>query len=91
VQSCHAAIECAKKFDLEKLPDHPSVIILGIKDEAKLFQVKNYLLSQDIDYCPFHEADLDNQLTALATEPIVGEKRKLFKKFQLLRSKGGVQ
>jgi hypothetical protein len=34
---------------------------------------------------PFYEADLGYQLTAFATEPIFGEKRRLFKRLQLFK------
>lgn len=91
VQACHASIECANLFNLEKLPDHPSVIILAAKNENKLQQCVSFLSENNIQFVEFHEPDLGHQLTAIATEPIFGDKRNLFKKFQLLRSKGGVQ
>lgn len=89
VQSCHACIESANAFDLGKLSDHPSVIILGVRDETKLHQARQFLMDNGIKHCHFYERDLDDQLTSLATGPIFGEQRKLFRKFQLLRLKGG--
>lgn len=89
VQSCHAAIECANCFGLKDLPDHPSVIILGVKNEAKLQQARRFLIENQIQHVHFYEADMDDQLTALACEPISGDRRKLFRKFQLLKSKVG--
>jgi hypothetical protein len=33
----------------------------------------------------FHEPDIGNQATALATEPVYGDDRKYFKKYRLLK------
>lgn len=85
VQSCHACIEASKAFNLEELDEHPSVIILDIKTEAKLNNVKNYLDSVGIKFVSFHEPDRDNELTSIATEPIFGDKRRYFKKYQLIK------
>lgn len=38
-----------------------------------------------IKYQPFYEADIGNQLTAIATKPIYGENRRHFQKYNLLR------
>lgn len=85
VQSCHSCIEASKAFHLEKLDDHPSVIILDIKTEAKLTNVRNYLSSVGIKFVSFYEPDRDNELTSIATEPIFEDRRRFFKKFQLIK------
>jgi hypothetical protein len=85
VQSCHAAIEAANAFKLDHLPDHPSVIICSAKNEQKLHSIRKYLIENGIQHAHFYESDLDDQLTALATEPVHGERRQLFRKFQLLK------
>lgn len=87
MQSCHACIESAKAFRLEELDDHPSVIILDIKTEAKLNNVKNYLDSIGVKFVSFHEPDRDNELTSIATEPIFEDRRRFFKKFQLIKER----
>lgn len=84
VQSCHASIEAA----LHLIPpniEHPHVIVCGIDNEEKLNKVVNKLNNNGIKFRPFREADMEDQLTALATEPIFGERRKLFKNYQLLK------
>ncbi len=65
------------------------MIILGVKDEQRLFGARKFLVESGIQHCHFYEPDIGDELTALATEPVVGGQRKLFRKFQLLRSKGG--
>lgn len=87
VQSCHACIEATKAFAINELDDHPSVIILGAKNEQKLQQVRKYLIDHGIQHVHFYESDLDHELMALATEPIHGDRRQLFRKFQLIKAK----
>ena len=84
VQSCHAVIEATKAFDIERLSDHPSVIILSAKNENRLHRVRKYLIEQNIQHVHFYEPDLDDELTALATEPIFGNRREALRKYQLL-------
>ena len=43
------------------------------------------LRENNISHKPFYEPDLDNRLTAIATEPISGDSRKHFRKLQLVR------
>lgn len=88
VQSVHAAIEAANHFDFKSLEDHPYVVILSARDERRLHRARRYLIDQGVKHVQFHESDLDDQLTALATEPINGDRRKLFNKYQLLN--GGI-
>lgn len=78
-------IEAAKAFKLECLDNHPSVIILAARSELRLKNIQTYLSEQQIQFVPFCEPDLDNQLTALATEPIYSEKRHLFQKYHLVK------
>ena len=77
-------IEATKAFNLERLSDHPSVIILSAKNENRLHRVRKYLIDNSIQHVHFYEPDMDDELTALATEPICGSKRDLLRKYQLL-------
>jgi D-alanine-D-alanine ligase-like ATP-grasp enzyme len=83
VQSVHAAIEATRAF-VKNGQEHPSVIILEVKSEEKLKKVMEELDGK-VNYVIFRESDRDNEITALATEPIYGETRKLFKRFQLIQ------
>lgn len=84
VQSAHAVIEATKTFNLERLPDHPSVVILSAKNENRLNRVRKYLIDQGILHVQFFEPDMDNQLTAIATQPLFGSRREVLRKYQLL-------
>ena len=86
VQSVHAAIEATKAF---KQPSrHPSVIICSVEDERALQKAIFKIEQSGVKYKAFLEPDIGNQLTAIATEPICGDGRKVFKKFKLMN--GGV-
>ena len=87
VQSCHACIEAAKAFSVDRLETHPSVIILSAKNEQRLHRVRKYLVDQGVRHVHFYEPDIGHELTAIATEPIRGAKREAFKKYQLLTGK----
>lgn len=78
-------IEATKAFEIERLSDHPSVIILSAKNENRLHRVRKYLIDNGIRHVHFYEPDIGNELTALATEPIFEDRRPLFKKYQLIR------
>lgn len=83
VQSCHAIIEATRNFNMTG--EHPSVIICEVKSEHKLREIAKELTGNHIKYCSFHEPDIGDQLTAIASEPLRLEKRDAFKRFQLLR------
>jgi hypothetical protein len=89
VQCSHVAIEAATIFDLGSLPDHPYLVILAAKNEARLHRARQYLIKNGIRHAHFYESDLGNSLTALATEPIPASSplRELFKKYQLIKPK----
>lgn len=93
VQSCHAAIEATHAFKLGELPDHPHLVLLSIKDEARLHKVQAHLREHGIRFADFHETDLGESLTAVATEPIPFESslRKHLRKYQLLKEKMPLQ
>lgn len=84
VQSCHASIEAA----LHLIPttiEHPHVIVCGVDNEDKLKKAASKLDCLGVRFKRFHEADMQDQLTALATGPIYGDNRKIFKNYQLLK------
>lgn len=80
VQSCHTSIEsfCKSKHK------HYSIICLVVKNEKKLQAVIEELLEENISVSIFREPDLGNSITAICTEPLIGNQREKLKRFQLL-------
>jgi hypothetical protein len=85
VQSCHAVAEAARSL-LPPDPDqeHPHLIVCGVRDERSLWQSLDRLRRLGVRFHAFCEPDLGGQLTALATEPVFGDQRRLFRRFPLL-------
>ena len=84
VQACHAVIESTKSFEQSH---HPSVIICTVPNEESLTEFFSRLDDSNIRYKAFNEPDIGDEWTAIATEPIHGDKRKAFSNLPLL--KGG--
>lgn len=85
VQSSHACIEAASKFKFGDLSEHPHLIMLGTKSEEQLENIKKKLCDQQIQFAQFNEADRNDELTAVCTDAVFGDKRDFFRKFQLLK------
>lgn len=83
VQSCHAAIESAKSFLSNEL-EHPHLVVLGVKGEQQLYNSARKLDKAGVQYRIFTEPDRNGEATALATEPIFGERRHLFRAYRCL-------
>jgi hypothetical protein len=65
---------------------HPYLVLLGVRDEQELFQTLCRLEALGITFKVFREPDRNNELTAIATAPLSGATRKLFKRYQCLQS-----
>ncbi len=83
MQAAHAAYEAARTFDRPDQP-HPHFVVCGLPNEAALVQAQ-HRISPHVKHRPFYEEDIGNQLTAIATEPVEGEVRKLFRRYSLLK------
>lgn len=84
VQAAHAAINAGVHF-LNTESIHPHLVLCGIESEAHLQLALERARAVGIQCQPFYEADLGDQLTAFSTEPLVGDARRHFKRYNLLR------
>ena len=87
MQACHAAVEVAKSLLPVDLP-HPHLIVCAVRGERQLFQCLDRLRRSGIACRAFHEPDRGNELTAVGTEPIWDERRRLFKRYRCLSQPG---
>ena len=85
VQSSHALLNATRDGLIPSDIEHPHLIICELPSEEKLHQFMHTLEIAGIRHSTFREPDRGNELTAIACEPISGEKRSIFRKLQLLR------
>lgn len=87
VQSAHAIFEQARH---SKPNFHPSIIVLEAEDEAELKKIAAYLVSKNINFKMFREPmqPYENSITAIATESLNLQRKKMLKMYNLLRMEG---
>lgn len=85
VQASHAILEASQKFGYPK--HKTSIIILEAKNKEDLFSAHHYLNKNNINNYMFYEPDFEMGESALATEALYGENRKILRKFKLINHK----
>lgn len=83
VQSAHACIEATRSF-LDSQTEHPHLVVLAVQDEQQLQRCADKLGDVGIKFRLFIEPDRNDEATALATEPVFGEQRAHFRRYQCL-------
>jgi hypothetical protein len=83
VQACHAVLE-ASRDGILVTDAHPHLVVLEAKDERKLKEVCMYLEANGVEHRCFIEPDQGSSLTSIATLPLSGDARRLFRRFQCL-------
>jgi hypothetical protein len=83
VQACHAALEAARFLLPPDLP-HPHLVVCGVADERHLYRCVERFRRLGVSHRPFHEPDRDNEMTAIATGPIFGSRRRIFRRYRCL-------
>ena len=79
VQTAHAVDELNKEY-----PHSPGnyMVLCSVNDEYDLFDVSTRLKENGIKFHMFYETDVESY-TAIATEPLIGYKRKPMKRYSL--------
>lgn len=85
VQTAHAGIELTRQGLIPSHYDHPHLVVIGIDHEEKLRSIFSKIEQNGVRCIPFIEPDFDNEMTAFATEPILEDRRHLFRRFNCLR------
>jgi len=84
VQVGHVCIEAGREF---LTPDNSFLVLCSVENEEELLAVEEYLGLRGIKSVKFWEPDDNMGWTALATQPVSGKDRKVFKRFQLWNTK----
>ncbi len=83
VQAIHASIEATKRFP--QPAETVYVVLCSVRNETKLRNALEFIRGHGVKCADFREPDLDNELTAIATEPVYQDKRHIFRKFQIMK------
>ena len=81
VQATHAGILAARQSLIDGT--HPSLVVLGLPNEHALAEAATYLSHVGIRFVSFYEDDIESY-TAICTENLTQERRKLLRKYKLL-------
>jgi hypothetical protein len=85
VQAGHAAIAATQTFNPNPTRHpHPHLVLCAVADEVALVQAFEGLKAKGVQVLAWHEDDMGNQLTAVATAPLAGAGRKALRKYKLL-------
>jgi hypothetical protein len=77
-------LEASRQF-LPVDAEHPHLVLCGVASEERLLSAADHLFRCDIRYALFREPDRAGEATALATEPLHDERRRLLERFRCLR------
>ena len=65
--------------------DHPHFVLASVKNEKQLISWISKIKDSGLECAVWTEPDKNNQVTAIAVQPVSGEQRRLFHKLQLIR------
>jgi len=71
------------RYEMDVESTHPHLVLCSAPEE-KIEKLIDKLEFRGIKFSLFREPDIGNQMTAIATVPLKGKDRKLFKGFKLL-------
>jgi|JI102314A2RNA_FD_contig_31_5877840_length_987_multi_2_in_0_out_0_1 hypothetical protein len=83
IQTAHAVDDLYRTIKPGDRTNH--MVLFSIRSEQDLEETSMYLKDNDIHHEMFYEPDVLAH-TAIATEPIRGEKRNLFRKFKMKKN-----
>lgn len=82
VQAIHAGISSARDL-IPPAAIHPSLVLCTVPDKAALLDMQDRCHAAGIANRIFVESDMGDEPTALATQPVNGKGRKLFRELPL--------
>ena len=67
--------------------EHPHLVLCGVRNESDLLNVSARLQAYNIQFRAFQEPDRNNEYTSIATEPIDGNRRNIFKRYHCFKER----
>lgn len=83
VQTAHSAYHAGEQFGNKQ--EIPSLVLLSVADVTGLTEAMRLCLNNGIKFEHFNEPDDNMGITSLTTEPLDGDKRRVFSQFKLWR------
>jgi hypothetical protein len=83
VQACHAVIEASRQF-LPPRSEHPHLVLCSAASAERLLAAADHFCLKNVRFTLFREPDQAYEPTALATEPLCGERRWFMDRFRCL-------
>lgn len=84
VQVAHAAFEMGRDLGRPTEETLDNLVVLEVADSKELLKIGEFLEYNKIRHHMFYEPDYDLGYTAVCSEPVKSDKKKLFNKFKLL-------
>ena len=85
MQVAHAAMAAVNTFGFTPGKPHPNLVVCAAAGEPELAEAFNRLKAAGVPCCAWYEEDMGKALTAIATAPLSGDRRKPLRRFKLLR------
>lgn len=83
VQAAHASF-CAGRAYLHHSPDKVNFVLIGVPDEYSIDNAASWINDHHVKHVVFREPDLDNSITAIATQPLKEHQKRFLKGYNLL-------
>jgi hypothetical protein len=83
VQAAHASIDASRLF-LSAEQSHPHLVVCAVSGERDLLAAADRLERAGIRFTIFREPDRNDEATAIATEPLCGERRRALARYPCL-------
>lgn len=84
VQACHVMLDACRFFELKD--ERYNIILVAAKSRPKLDSIIMEAQAAGIRTMYFVEPDMEYEMTAVATEPLTDEQKKVFARYKLLQT-----
>src|SRR4051812_46470379 len=82
IQAIHAGIDGGKQF---KPPNGHYLVVCTTENKQELHKAMTPLDISNIKYIEFIEPDINNEITAICSDIVYGDQRKVFKRLKLFK------